>query len=395
MAKSLGSPAAPAAPAGSSAPEPEPSAADDAAGDTDGAGDGDGDPGAADDAADGAADDAADGAGDGDGATGSAEERLEAAAKAFEAGDLEAMGKALQRAGVKVTGPVARAFRAHQRRLKQIETRETKMSERERNFEASRARAQQEIAEDSRRVSAQERGLIQKYGWAHQLERAWDDEDMLAVGKALERACKGASLATITQKLATGKTGKSPEERALAEERRKLDEEKAAKARKEQTAEEQKVTAQKREAAIGRVGEALKSHPYLQTTNEAGDKVMDTEALTEVFEAYEASWNGEKFTKTARQCADELQEKLVARAKARGIAAPAAPAAPAATSNGKAGKAGKPAPGNKTSTPRPGLREPPRSLQLQKGSPQDLEATRAARVAQARRVTEMQRRGVR
>lgn len=393
LAKTLGTPRGGDPPAEAPAAETEASADADGASDADGA-DGEGDPSADASSAD-DGDETADGEGEAsaDAATGTPEERLEAAAKAFEAGDIEAMGKALARAGVKVTGPVKRAFRAHARRLRQVEAKESKLSERERNFEESRTRAQQQIAADSRRVSEAERVLTQKYGGAYSIQQAFDDGDALALGKALERACKGASLASITQLLASGKQGKSPEERALAERERKLAEETAAKAKKEQTAEEQKIQAQRREAALGRVGEALKTHPYLQTTDKAGQKVIDTEALNEVFTAYEASWNGEKFTKTARQCADELQEKLVARATARGLApasAPAPAAAPGKTAPATAGK-----PGKKPVPSRPGLKEPPRTLQLPRGTPQELEATRAARVAQARRITEMQRRGVR
>lgn len=345
---------------------------------------------AADPGADGGGDDGADG-GDGEAAaiaTGTPEERLEAVAKAFDSGDIEAMQKALEKAGMKVTGPVRRAFRAHQRRQRQLEAAAQKHTEKEREFQAARARAQQELADENRRVEALLRHGREKYGWAAALEKAWDDEDMLAVGKAIEKACKGATLATITQKLATGKAGKTPEERELAEKQRKLDETIAAEAKKKTTAEEQKQQAQKREAAVARVGEALKAHPYLVTTNDAGEKVQDSEALAEVFAAYEASWNGEKFTKTAKACADELQEKLLARAKARGIVPAAAPAAAKPAAGKTAKPAGKP-------TPRPGLKEPPRTTNPARGTPADLEATRANRVALARRATEMQRRGVR
>jgi hypothetical protein len=386
LAKSLGSPrVGDAAPAATTAaggnidadPDADPPADDGAQA---------GDPPGGDDAAD-----AGDDAGDGDAAapTGTPEERLEAVAKAFDSGDIEAMQKALEKAGMKDTGPVRRAFRAHQRRQRQLEAAAQKHTEKEREFQAARARAQQEIADENRRVEALLRHGREKYGWAAALEKAWEDEDMLAVGKAIEKACKGATLATITQKLATGKAGKTPEERELAEKQRKLDETIAAEAKKKTTAEEQKQQAQKREAAVARVGEALKAHPYLVTTNDAGEKVQDTEALAEVFAAYEASWNGEKFTKTAKACADELQAKLLARAKARGIVPAAAPAAAAKPAAGKTPKpAGKP-------TPRPGLKEPPRTSNPNRGTPADLEATRANRVAMARRATEMQRRGVR
>ncbi len=315
----------------------------------------------------------------------SAEAQLEAVTKAFESGDVDAMAKALEKPGVKIAGPVRRAFRAFQRREQKAAERDRKADERDRNFDEAKTRAQQSIAEDSRRVSHQERGLIAKYGWAHEFTEAWEAEDMLRVSKALEKGAKGASLATITQKLASGKTGKTPEEKELADRLRKLEETTAAERTKEQQAAEKKRQAESREAAVERVGAALKSHPYLETTNDKGEKVTDPEALTEVFAAYEASWNGEKFTKTARQCADALQEKLVARAKARGLAP-----APAAAKPGKT----PPAPVARRPAPR-ATREPPRSTATARGTPADLEQTRANRLAQARRLTEMQRRGVR
>lgn len=391
LAKNLGLPRAEGAPA--------PAAATTAAGgnidadpDADPPDNADGEDSAAD-ADEGAADPAG---GDGDGAdadggeTLTAEAQLEAVTKAFESGDVDAMAKALQKPGVKIAGPVRRAFRAFQRRERAAAERDRKADQRDHEFNEARARAQQQIAEDSRRVSAQERGLIQKYGWAHQLEQAWDSGDTVALAKALEKGCKGASLATITQQLASGKQGKTPEELRAAEDRRKADEAKAAEDRQKQSAEEKKQLEQKREAAVVRVGEALKEHPYLITTNEKGEKVQDAEALKEVFELYEASWNGEKFTKTARKCADELQEKLVARAKARGLAPAPAPAAAPAGKNGKPAPSGKPRPPQRS-----GVREPPRTATHPRGTPQDLDASRANRLAQARRLTEMQRRGVR
>ncbi len=316
-----------------------------------------------------------------------AEAQLEAVTAAFESGDVDAMAKALAKPGVKISGPVRRAFRAFQRREQKAVERDRKADERDRNFDEAKARAQQSISEDSRRVSHQERGLIAKYGWAHEFTEAWEAEDMLRVSKALEKGAKGASLATITQKLASGKTGKTPEEKELAERLRKIEETTAADRTKTDQAAEKKRQAESREAAVERVGAALKSHPYLETTNDKGEKVVDPEALTEVFAAYEASWNGEKFTKTARKCADELQEKLVARAKARGLAP--APATPGA----KPGKT-PPAPVTRRPAPR-ATREPPRSTANARGTPADLEQTRANRLAQARRLTEMQRRGVR
>ena len=63
-------------------------------------------------AEDGAAD--TDAAGDGEALT--PEAQLEAVTKAFESGDIDAMAKALKKPGVKLAGPVRRAFRAFQHR---------------------------------------------------------------------------------------------------------------------------------------------------------------------------------------------------------------------------------------------------------------------------------------
>lgn len=314
------------------------------------------------------------------------EDQLAAVTKAFESGDIEAMAKALEKPGVKIAGPVKRAFRAFQRRVQKLDSREQALNDRDRSFEDARGKAQQQIAADSRRVSEAERELTRRYGTAYAMEQAWENQDMLALGKTLEKACKGATLAAITQALASGKQGKTADEQRLSERERALQEREAAAQRKGQEAEESKRLQASREAAVGRIGEALKSHPYLQGTDKDGKAALDQEALTEVFNAYEASWNGEKFTKTARQCADELQEKLVARAKARGLA-PVPP--PANGSNGKKPPAPPP-----RRTPPPRSKEPPRS-NASKGGPLDLEATRANRIALAKRTTEMQRRGVR
>lgn len=351
---------------------------DGAAEDADGAeGEGEADEGEADEAG-------------GDAEASTPEARLDAVTKAFASGDIEAMAKALEQPGVKVAGPVRRAFRAFQRRTQQLDARDQEQKDRDRNFEEAKGRAQQAIAEDSRRLSEAERNFTRKFGSSFAIEQAWENEDALALGKALEKACKGASLAEITQRLASGKAGKTPEERQLAEARRKLDEDRAALERKGQDAEAQKRQQQSREAAVGRIGEALKTHPYLQTKDEkTGAVVMDQEALAEVFGAYEASWNGEKFTKTARQCADELQEKLLARAKARGLAV-----VPAAAPAGGKAPAGKTPPAAPPRKPAPRGKEPPRS-QKGSGAALDLNASRDARIAQARRMVEMQRRGVR
>jgi hypothetical protein len=149
------------------------------------------------------------------------------------------------------------------------------------------------------------------------------------------------------------------ENSAIAELRKELAELKAVKADEGK----QQTQAQKRQTAITKVGESLKTHPF----------VTDADAVNEVFAEYEKSWNGEKFTKTPKQVADELQAKVLARAKKLGLA-PAAKVTPAT----------KPA----AKTPPKRLPEPPRGQKT--AQLDDLDA----RIALAQRNVSMQRRGL-
>lgn len=313
---------------------------------------------------------------------GTPEERVTAGLAALAKGDIEGLVRALGGDTNKVSAPTKLAFRAHARRIAKLESEK-------KTFEGAKATAHAELSGESNRLSALQRGLADRYEPADAARQAWEHEDFLAVGKALERQFK-TDLATLTQKLASGKTGKTPDERKLADRERDLAAREAALEAKAKATETSKTVAQKRGIALERAGEALKSHPYLITTGADGAKTQDADALAEVFGEYERSWNGEKFTKTLRGCADELQEKLVARARARGLV-PGAPAANGKGANGKPalanGKAGKPA-------GKP-LAEPPRTVARKDlGSPADLDATRAARLAAAKRTTEMQMRGL-
>jgi hypothetical protein len=284
---------------------------------------------------------------------GTPEERLTLLGEALAKYDLAAIKKALP--GVKIPEKLEREFRA-------LDRRQRKVSSDLATFTAAREKASQELSQESQRVSNQQRQLIQQFKPAVDGKKAWEDQDYVGVAKALEKQF-GTDIATITQKLATGKTGMTPAEKAensaIAELRKELADLKAAKADEGK----QQTQAQKRQTAITKVGESLKTHPF----------VTDADAVNEVFAEYEKSWNGEKFTKTPKQVADELQAKVVARATKMGLSK-APVVAPVVK---KAVK-----------TPPNRLQEPPRggkTVQLD-----DLEA----RIALAQRAVSVQRRGL-
>jgi len=300
-------------------------------------------------------------------------EKLTTGLALMQKGDLDAAVRALGGDPKLIPLPTKKAFRAMARR-------ELKAQARDAAFDKAKAEAQGHLSTESNHLSQQQRALAARYAPADESRTAWENEDFLACGKALEKHFK-TDLATITQKLASGKVGKTPEEKNLSAERAALAKERAdfeaAKAKESSS----KTVAQKREAAITRVGEGLKLHPYIAGT----DGKPDPEALEEVFSAYEKTWDGEKFTKTAKACADELQQKLEARAAKRGLVKAGATPAPVLGKNGKPAVA-----------PRPRIAEPPRTAPRNNlGTAADLDATRASRLALAKRVTEQQRRGVR
>ncbi len=292
-----------------------------------------------------------------------------AATTALEKGDIDALVAALGVDGSKVNAPVRRAFRAHARRQQKLDRERTA-------FTAERSKATQELSAESNRISQMQRHMAAEYAPMVAGKKAWKQRDMLAVGKALEKHFE-TDLVTLTQELASGKSSKSEPEKAIDAERAKLDADKAAWEAEKKKTEASKGNSAKRAAAVAKVGEALKAHVYIA----GADGKVDAEALEEVFAEYDKSWNGERFTKTPQKIADELQAKLVARATKRGLAPVAAkPAVPA----------------KKAAAPKaPRLPEPPRTTPRKDlGTPEDLEASRALRIANAKAVTERQRRGL-
>ncbi len=302
-------------------------------------------------------------------------EKLTTGLALMQKGDLDGAIRALGGDPKLIPLPTKKAFRAMARR-------ELKAQAEKASFARAKATAQHELSTESNRLSQLQRGLATKFAAADESQRAWENEDFLTVGKALERHFK-TDLATITQKLASGKVGKTPDEKSLSDERAKLAKERADFEAQKANESSQKTLAQKRQEAVTRVGAGLKAHPYIAGV----DGKPDPDAIEEVFAAYEKTWDGEKFTKTAKACADELQQKLEERAKKRGLVKVGA--APVLGKNGK--PVAKPVVAARPRLPEPARTTPRTNL----GTTEDLDASRAHRLANARRITEQQRRGLR
>jgi hypothetical protein len=319
------------------------------------------------------------------GTYGSDKERIDAAALALEKDDLDGAVRALGR-DIKLKGASLRAFKA-------LSVREKKHAARVKRDLDLVNKAKTELQADSSRASNLLRHTEQKYGWIAKTEAAWEGQDYVGFAKGIERLAKGASLATITQRIASAGMGKSepasPEDRALAEGRAALKAERDAferqkaeeKAASEKSKGQQSVS-EKRTVALGKFGTTHKQHPFL--ANPDDPNAPDADALKEAFEAYEATWKNGRFEKTPKQVLDDLHAREVRKLKRLGItpaaAAQAAPVAKAGTTN-----ASKPA-----ATKR--LAEPPAT---RGGRVATLDETRESRVALARRLTEQQTRGLR
>lgn len=328
------------------------------------------------------------------GSFGSDKERIDAAALAFEKGDLEAMATALGRQ-IKITHPTTKAFKAlsSQRRKHALQVKRDHETAQKQQGELSRAK--NEIHQDSVKLSNQRRDLDNRFGWIGQTERAWEAGDMVGFAKGVERMAKGASLATITQRIASAHMGKSEpaslEQRQLEDGRaqlrkeqddwqKKQADEKAARD-KEQG---QRSLSEQRQTALSKFGESHARHPFL--SNPDDPKAAEPEALEEAFAVYEKqfeAWKAGKrqFKPTPKQVLDELHQKQVRQLKRLGIT-PAAAASVATAA--KAGTNNRPA-------PKPRLAEPPRT----NGKPPTRDDTRASRVALAKKITEQQTRGMR
>jgi len=317
---------------------------------------------------------------------GSDKERIDAAVLALEKDDLAGAVKALGR-DVKLKGANVKAFKA-------LSVREQKHAARVKRDLDLVNKAKSELQADSTRASNLLRHADQKYGWIARTEAAWEAQDYVGFAKGIERLAKGASLATITQRIASAGMGKaepaSPEERILAEgraalkaEREAFEKQKADEKAAAEKAKGQQSVSEKRTVALGKFGATHKLHPFLANPDDPSSP--DPDALKEAFESYEATWKNGRFEKTPKQVLDELHAREVRKLKRLGItpaaAAQAAPVAKAGTTNG----------GGKT-PPAKRLAEPPPT---RGGRQPSLDETRESRVALARRMTEQQTRGLR
>jgi len=321
--------------------------------------------------------------------------RLDAIAQALEKGDLAAAAKASGRE-IKLKDATAKAFTAlSKREAKHRERVEADLAKIEKK-NAVIAKAQSEIATESQRVSALLRHAEQEHGWIPRVAKAWEARDLVTVAKGIERLCKGASLAQITQAMANMQLGKSepksPAETELEEGRAALQREREAFARQKaeeqaaaNKAKNQSTEAQKRAAAVTKFGESWKSHPLLKNPDDP--EAPDPDELERAFAAFEAAWKEDRSVKP-KKVLDELWAKEQRRIKRLGLtpaAAPsAAPAPKAGASNGKA-------PAGKAPAAKPRLPEPPKTT----GKAPSRDETREARIAAARRATEQQMRGLR
>lgn len=274
-------------------------------------------------------------------------------------------------------------FVAIDRREKKLKRQRKEWQEQTAQKDAEFAKAKQELIEENRRISALQRGVEQKFGWAARGEQAWDGQDKVAFAKAIERMAKGASLASITQWLAgaldtqpKGPEKKEPSaeeqewRREKAEHDRKLAEERA----KAEGAKKETSSAEKREQAKARLASAFAKHPYLANPDEPGKPDPDAlnEALGKVADAMKHRSVGETSNQVAKRVLDELHAREVRRLKRLGLEPKVPAKAPEKTGER--------------------LPEPPPTNH--NGKPPTPDETRNARIAAARRMTEMQRRGI-
>lgn len=274
-------------------------------------------------------------------------------------------------------------FVAIDRREKKLKRQRKEWQEQTAQKDAEFAKAKQELIEENRRISALQRGVEQKFGWAARGEQAWDGQDKVAFAKAIERMAKGASLASITQWLAGALDSqpKGPEKkepsteeqewrREKAEHDRKLAEERA----KAEGAKKETSSAEKREQAKARLASAFAKHPFLANPDDPKSPDPDAlnEALGKVAEAMKHRSVGETSNQVAKRVLDDLHAREVRRLKRLGLE----PKVPAKTPE-KTGER---------------LPEPPPTNH--NGKPPTPDETRNARIAAARRMTEMQRRGI-
>lgn len=277
-------------------------------------------------------------------------------------------------------------FVAIDRREKKLKRQRKEWEESKKAHEAAVEKAKLELIEENRRISALQRGVEQKFGWAARGEQAWDGQDKVAFAKAIERMAKGASLASITQWLAgaldhqpKGAEKKEPnaEEEAWRREKAEFERKQAEERAKAEGSKKEQSSAERREQAKARLASAFGKHPYLANPDEPGKPDPDAlnEALGKVAEAMKSRRVGETPNQVAKRVLDELHAREVRRLKRLGLE-PKTPAASAKPAEKQGERLPEPPPTNRN------------------GKPPSPDETRAHRIAAARRMTELQRRGV-
>lgn len=277
-------------------------------------------------------------------------------------------------------------FVAIDRREKKLKRQRKEWEESKKAHEAAVEKAKSELIEENRRISGLQRAAEQRYGYAARGEKAWDDQDKVAFAKAIERMGKGASLASITQWLAgaldhqpKGAEKKEPsaEEETWRREKAEFERKQAEERAKAEGSKKEQTGAERREQAKARLASAFGKHPYLANPDDPSKPDPDAlnEALGKVAEAMKHRNVGETSNQVAKRVLDELHAREVRRLKRLGLE-PKTPATSAKPAEKQGERLPEPPPTNRN------------------GKPPSPDETRAHRIAAARRMTELQRRGV-
>lgn len=288
---------------------------------------------------------------------------------------------------------LTKAFTSLDKREKKFKTKRREWEADVKKKDEEFAKARQEIISEHGKVTALQRSVEQKHAWVVKGQQAWDNSDPVEFARAIEKMAKGASLAAITrwlagaaEKPAAAQAQPDPEREAFAREKAEWERQRAAEAAKGDDSKKQREQAKQREEAKGRLAQAFANHPFL--VNPDDPKKPDPDALNDAFEAVAKAMKHRKPGETAKVVAkrtlDELHARELRRLKKLGI-----DPKPAAASS----KTGEP-PKKQETNGKTGerLAEPPPTSK--NGKAPSLDDTRAARIAAAKRMSEMQRRGV-
>jgi hypothetical protein len=200
-------------------------------------------------------------------------------------------------------------------RFAALRSKETKAKQAEAARLKAHERAVGELTKMSQAAQTQLNEFHRENNFVNGVRKACAEKNWVGVAKGLEAFTK-MTIAELTQKLASGKSGLTPEDKRLEEDRAKL-----ARERQEFEASKAKPNVEaQRATALQRVSEQLKEHPFLKVTK--GFEARAKSRLEKTFAAWEKTWDGAKFTKTPAQCAAELQQELLDDMKANGIAVP-------------------------------------------------------------------------